>query len=125
MAVWLLIRGEISTEWHTWAAVEAVAPVYRLHKNAAGTWVLAVLASLHPAANAVDHLLVDSNNNIYGTAQNSGGDANDGYVFEITPVNGQWRFKYLHIFTGQGDGANPLGALVMDSARQSLRYNLE
>jgi uncharacterized repeat protein (TIGR03803 family) len=90
--------------------------VYRLHKNAQGNWTLAVLASLHPAGNAVDHLLIDSNNNVYGTAQNGGGDANDGYVFEITPVNGQWRFKYLHIFTGEGDGANPLGALVMDSA---------
>jgi len=90
--------------------------VYRLHKNAQGNWTLAVLASLHPAANAVDHLLIDSNGNVYGTAQNGGGDANDGYVFEITPVNGQWRFKYLHIFTGEGDGANPLSALVMDSA---------
>jgi len=69
-------------------------------------------------------LIIDSAGNIYGTASYGGkgtcklnGNKGCGTVFEISPSNGVFERKILHNFTGQtvgGDGAIPMGALLLD-----------
>ncbi len=86
--------------------------VFKLPKNSR---TLAVLYSFPLAGFAVDPLVLDSNNNIYGTIQ--GGGANGlGEAFELKPNGTGYSFIDLHDFTGLGDGGNPLGGLVLDSA---------
>jgi len=60
---------------------------------------------------------------LYGTASTGGasncslGQANCGVVFKLTPPAGKavnWTETVLYSFTGQADGAAPVGALIMD-----------
>ena len=57
-------------------------------------------------------LLFDTNGNLYGTTS-TGGDANQGTVFRMTPANGGWSESVLHSFSG-ADGAVPYAAVIMD-----------
>ena len=60
-------------------------------------------------------LVADSAGNFYGSSF-AGGAYNAGAVFELIPQQGGgWTEKLLHSF-GQGtDGANPVGALILDA----------
>jgi len=59
-------------------------------------------------------LVADSSRNLYGVAK-SGGPADVGVVFEISPDDsGSWRETVLHAFAGS-DGAYPSGGLLWDS----------
>lgn len=58
-------------------------------------------------------LLRDSAGNLFGTTF-GGGTYNDGTLFELSPINGAWKLKVLHQFTGGGDGSEPSGPLIMD-----------
>ena len=62
-------------------------------------------------------LVFDAAGNLYGLAQ-SGGPFNKGSVFQLTPgTDGKWTGKVIHAFGGHsGDGAQPMGGLVLDSA---------
>jgi len=71
-------------------------------------------------------LVLDRAGNIYGTTMDGGGQGNCtfeqqnlgcGTVFELTPsAGGKWKEMVLHRFGGgNGDGANPLGGLVLDT----------
>ena len=62
-------------------------------------------------------LIMDKEGNFYGTTEFGGGPTNQGTVFELSPTSdGSWNEKVLHSFTGGADGAQPHGALVLDSA---------
>ncbi len=59
-------------------------------------------------------LVFDKAGNMYGTA--SGGDYNNGLVFEMTPSYGGWTNTTLYSFTGSSDGSGPYGTPVFDQA---------
>jgi len=59
-------------------------------------------------------LVRDSAGNLYGTGYDGGGGA--GTVVKLSKrKNGAWAEKVLYTFQGSGDGAFPLGRLVLDS----------
>jgi len=61
-------------------------------------------------------LAFDSAGNIYGTTPDGGAHSN-GVVFELSPTAQGWRYKVLHAFTGNKDGAvGSLGPLLLDGA---------
>lgn len=77
-----------------------------LHKFAGGT------SGSQPWAG----LVRDAADNLYGTTLYGGGTAcydGCGTVFELQSSG---KFSLLHRFTGGADGANPMGALVMDAS---------
>jgi uncharacterized repeat protein (TIGR03803 family) len=64
-------------------------------------------------------LIMDSAGNLYGTTRFGSGNFGLGYglVFKLTPdMNGIYTASILYSFTGGSDGAEPLAALLMDSA---------
>jgi uncharacterized repeat protein (TIGR03803 family) len=62
-------------------------------------------------------LIFDKIGNLYGTAS-AGGSSGFGTVFKLTPgSSGNWTPTVLHNFNRNGgDGANPEGSLIFDSA---------
>jgi uncharacterized repeat protein (TIGR03803 family) len=61
-------------------------------------------------------VISDPAGNFYGTTF-TGGAFGGGTVFELSPVTGGgWTETILHSFGGSGDGVNPVGGLVRDSA---------
>lgn len=70
-------------------------------------------ASLHPFG----PLLFDSSGDIYGAAP-GGGPIPGGYgtVYELVNSSGNYTQTILHTFGGTGDGLNPYGGVIMDSA---------
>jgi uncharacterized repeat protein (TIGR03803 family) len=60
-------------------------------------------------------VVFDSAGNLYGTAA-GGGANNDGAVYELTHTAGGWTESVLYSFTGQGDGSDPVGGLVIGAA---------
>jgi len=61
----------------------------------------------------------DAAGNLYGTSAAGGGSLCDGYgcgyVYKLTPSDGGWTFTQLYSFTGESDGAYPVGGVVLDS----------
>jgi hypothetical protein len=62
--------------------------------------------------------------NLYGADPYQGARGN-GFVFELTPSNGNWIYKDLHNFTGNGDGELPYGPLALDAAGNVYGANLD
>jgi uncharacterized repeat protein (TIGR03803 family) len=63
-------------------------------------------------------LLADATGALYGTTW-SGGPANTGTVFKLTPpgqAGGGWTETVLHSFSGASDGANPSAGLIADAS---------
>jgi len=56
-------------------------------------------------------LILDSNNNLYGTTQ-FGGSSNRGVIFKLSPTGAE---TILYSFTGSTDGGIPIGRLLADS----------
>jgi uncharacterized repeat protein (TIGR03803 family) len=73
-------------------------------------------------ANPAGSLTFDSQGNLYGTASQGGntncavyGYSGCGVVFELSPSsNGTWAPTILYSFTGNSDGEDPTGSLVLD-----------
>jgi uncharacterized repeat protein (TIGR03803 family) len=60
-------------------------------------------------------LAIDSSYNLYGIT-NTGGTIGYGTIYELLPTPDGYVYKQLYNFTGGTDGADPLSAVVMDSA---------
>ena len=60
-------------------------------------------------------LIYDGSANLYGTTL-AGGPPNDGVVFKVARVNGNWTETVLHSFTGGNDGSAPYAGVTMDRA---------
>jgi uncharacterized repeat protein (TIGR03803 family) len=85
-----------------------------------GKWTETVLYSLAGGTNDGSYpeagLLLDATGSLYGTTF-SGGQFGKGTAFELSPVaGGGWTEKVIWSFGNGTDGANPVGALVSDSA---------
>lgn len=82
-----------------------------------GTWTESVLHSFNGADGylPLDGLIFDKAGNLYGTT-NSGGSADSGAVFKLTPKqDGTWTESVLYSFTGSKDGGNPWAGLIFDA----------
>ena len=89
--------------------------VFSLHSNGTGyTVVYRFAGGLLDGANPQAGLVVDANENLYGTTYN-GGTHNLGTIFKLTPIGGgQFSETLLHSFSG-ADGSHPLARLAFDS----------
>jgi uncharacterized repeat protein (TIGR03803 family) len=98
--------------------------VFKLSPSAGGYTesILYSFAGGSDAANPVAGLAIDGTGNLYGTTAygGSGGGISSpsyGTVFELASNGtGGYTESVLYRFTGGSDGANPFGALIMDSA---------
>lgn len=92
--------------------------VYQLRPSASG-WKLRVIHTFTGGTDggggSAGSLLIDSAGNLFG-ACTVGGSLGFGTVYEVSPVQGQWRFTTLYTFKDQPDGALPYGGLVLDKA---------
>jgi uncharacterized repeat protein (TIGR03803 family) len=57
-------------------------------------------------------LAIDGGGNLYGTTW-SGGDYQNGVVFQLTPHGANWDFRTLYSFQGGNDGANPASGVTV------------
>lgn len=78
-----------------------------------GGWTFSVLYAF-PACHPYSGVTLDAAGNLYGTCSAGGADG-FGMVFKLTNSGGSWTLADLHDFTGGTDGANPSGAVVLDS----------
>jgi hypothetical protein len=104
-----------------------------------GQWTYTVLYNFQGGKDGLfpwGNLVFDKYGNLYGATQFGGGkgttcnqyfDGNCGTVFELSPPKqkgGAWKERILYGFAGVadgkqiGDGANPNGGLILDSARR-------
>lgn len=85
-----------------------------------GAWKKVILHSFNLSdgdSPTVSPLVFDQAGDLFG-ATYSGGSANQGVVFELTPPKqkgGQWTDTTIYSFTGAGDGGSPMG-VIFDSA---------
>jgi uncharacterized repeat protein (TIGR03803 family) len=85
--------------------------VYKVNLATKHETVLYIFSGAN-GANPESGVIIDSAGNLYGTTVN-GGAANAGEVYELNPIGQE---TLLHSFTGGTDGANPVAALIRDSA---------
>jgi uncharacterized repeat protein (TIGR03803 family) len=98
--------------------------VFQLVRGPNGGWKENVLHSFcttidcNDGYNPAAGLIFDATGNLYGTTARSGTvGAGAGSVFEISPDgSGGWTETVLYEFTGDGDGSEPLGGVILDSA---------
>ncbi len=94
--------------------------VFELTPNQDGSWTESVLHSFSggDGSNSVSSVILDTAGSLYGTTT-SGGAADDGTVFKLTPNgDGSWTESVLHSFKGGTDGIYPTahGSLIFDAA---------
>lgn len=86
--------------------------------HSGSSWTESVLHSFNAQSDGEfpqSGVIFDSAGNLYGTAM-FGGPNNDGTVFELTPSGSGWTEQTLYGFTGESDGAYPVGGLIFDLA---------
>jgi len=93
--------------------------VYRLFPGANGQWSAQILYSFKggttDGSGPYSAVVFDESGDMYGTTS-SGGEFNDGTLFELSPVGeGRYQEKILWSFNGT-DGSGPSSALIRDSA---------
>jgi uncharacterized repeat protein (TIGR03803 family) len=103
----------------TWGGLYSSGTVFELSPTAGGNWTGQVLYTF--GTNYGDgmlpesSLIFDAEGNLYGTT--AAGYESSGTVFELTPTgNGNWSETVLYGFGYSGDGTNPVGGLVFDTA---------
>ena len=89
--------------------------VFKLTRNADGSWTESVLYSLAGGGDGAAPsaaVTFNATGKLYGTTM-SGGAFSAGTVFELAPnTDGSWTESVLYSFTGGSDGANPQGVIV-------------
>lgn len=92
--------------------------IFELAKNSSEKWSTSLLYSFTAGGDGLSPngaLVSDSAGNLYGVTEYGGTD-DYGSVYELTPKNGGgYSEAILYNFTGQSDGGNPTGQLVLDS----------
>ncbi len=82
-----------------------------------GGWSFSVLYAFTGATGGgpFGGLLLDQAGNLYGTTIYVGAHGY-GSVFQLSPVDGGWRYTSLYDFTGGSDGGLPYSSVSMDSS---------
>jgi uncharacterized repeat protein (TIGR03803 family) len=100
-----------------WGGTQGYGTVYRMTRNANGTWVHRVLHNFSgpdgawPAATPI----LDAAGNLYGTTY-IGGSFGCGVVYKLAPnPDGTWSERVLHAFTGGWDGCQSDSDLIFDA----------
>jgi uncharacterized repeat protein (TIGR03803 family) len=91
--------------------------VFKLTRSGS-SWTESVLHAFSGSpdgANPGGALVFDHAGNLYGTSS-SGGSANDGIVFQLSPSGSGWTENIIHSFDYFDDGAGPQGGVIFDSA---------
>ena len=94
--------------------------VYQISPAHGGGWKQTVLHTFTGGADgavgSLGPLLVDKTGNVFGVAE-VGGDPSCqcGTVFELTVVNGKWKFMRLDAFKGTPQSGFPYGGVIADS----------
>lgn len=97
--------------------------VFELSPSQDGSWTEKVLYNFTGNGNGksdgldpASGVIFDTEGNLYGTTY-SGGIVNCGTVFKLIPGSDAWTEQQLHLFcTGNDDGSQPKGSLVLDKA---------
>jgi len=95
--------------------------VFELSRGANGVWVESILYSFlrNTDGRNPSGLVFDASGRLYGTTS-VGGASGFGTAYELTPTaGGGWKERVLHsfnLFPIDGDGAYPVGPLVIDGA---------
>jgi uncharacterized repeat protein (TIGR03803 family) len=94
--------------------------VFELSSDSSGKWNETVLYAFKGTDGAAPWAGVtfDALGNLYGTTNDGGQGAQQGYgtVFKLTPGSGGWMETVLHVFDNGRDGAYPVAALAVDAA---------
>ena len=80
-----------------------------------GTWIFSMLYTFATDSCFPQPVAMDTAGNFYGICSIAG-HYGLGWVFELTNSGGSWTLTDLHDFTGQSDGGNPFGPVVLDSS---------
>lgn len=91
--------------------------VFELTPNPSGGWTYNVIYRFSGNADGavpVAGVVLDSQGNLFGTCDSGG--TGYGTVFELSLSGGSWTLTKYYDFTGAGDGAEPDGNVVLDSA---------
>jgi uncharacterized repeat protein (TIGR03803 family) len=93
--------------------------VYKLTPTVTGPWNETLLCSFKGSPDGSDPYaapVFDTAGNLYGTTY-SGGAANLGTVYELSPqAGGSWSEKVLHSFHGSSDGTDVFEGLIIDAS---------
>jgi uncharacterized repeat protein (TIGR03803 family) len=93
--------------------------VYKLTAGSNDTFTQSVIYSFqgqtkdgqNPAYGA--GVTLDPTGSLYGTARYGGSSTNAGIAYKLKLVNGAYKETVLHAFTGDPDGYNPLGGVII------------
>jgi uncharacterized repeat protein (TIGR03803 family) len=107
-----LFRGTNGTLYGTTYEGGAVNLGAVFELGAAGYKVLHSFKGGSDGANPYAGVVRDSAGNLYGTTY-LGGPANAGVVYKVTPSGQE---TVLYAFTGETDGGNPYGGMIVDSS---------
>jgi len=90
--------------------------VFELSPSSGGTWTETTLYSsdLEPVNHPNGSPIFDAQGNLYAVSS-SGGSADLGTVFELSPSPTGWTLTVLYSFQGGADGYGPSGSLIFDS----------
>jgi hypothetical protein len=95
-----------------------VGTVWELTPPAAGqtAWTLTVISALNAkiCGHPTGPLTRDNAGNLYGTCQ-TGGPANQGIAFELSPNSGSWSFRTIWAFDTMHSGSGPTGGVSVSS----------
>ena len=92
--------------------------VFKLTPGSSGAYVETVIHAFQggdDGALPLATVVVDEKGVLYGTTS-SGGDANAGTIFKLTPSGSGYTERVVYAFTGGSDGAQPVAALALDKA---------
>ena len=111
------IYGTTTTGGDNQGTVFRLTPPPRACENSLCPWSETILyrfAGGTDGGNPYSPVILDAHGNVYGTTQ-SGGSANLGAVFELTPSGSGWTETVLYSFTGIPDGSQPETGLLLGS----------
>ena len=112
------LYGTTTTGGNNQGIVFKLTPPPRVCEATLCPWVETILYAFtggSDGGNPYSPVILDAAGNVYGTTQ-SGGAANLGAVFELSPSGSGWTENVLYSFTGSPDGSQPESGLTFDSA---------
>ncbi len=111
----MTLGGGTSGEGMLYAALPPSNPCRAIQCPWSSIAVHSFLGGNDGAAPWLGSLIYDQAGNLYGTTA-GGGLADDGTVFKVSRVNGNWTETVLYRFAGGSDGAVPYTGVTMDAA---------